>query len=423
MISLNSFSNSSPMDVSFFRKTGNVKLLKKVNIDLLSENLKIRIIDDYTIIEVEYKYKNLGAKDEIWYGFPVDFYSYEWVRPEPENMIDSSIRHKLLMYSKAYIDIPYFSLYDNDIIQNVTFWDTDSLYSIKENENFRNNNTVYRRWYVSKIIFQENETKTIKVEYKVKNNLRDDAFWMGYGFSDRKFTYHLTPSSNWGDGIVEDFSVSINCNYFNKYGINCEIEGLKFTTTDSLLFSFNQINYDLNNSDRINIKYDNSFIKNAGYIKKIRKIPVEISKIETSSNDSLSKYLYDNNPNTCWIGKKGDWIDIYFYNKIDFLFLNVLNGNYSSFENFNKYSKIKKYMLQRNGDEIITYIDSKYVKTHLPEFKNVSDTLKTGFSQQFLWWDCGTTTKNDISHFRIYIQDIYEGSETDSVAISEIYFL
>jgi len=329
-----------------------------------------------------------------------------------------------LNYSKKNIDIQYFYLYENEKLTNITYWDTDSLYSIKEDENFKNINSVYRRWYVGKIIFEKEEFKTIKVRFKLKNNLRDELNWMSYGFSNRNFSYDLSPSSNWGDGIVEDFNVNIDINYCNSHNLDKKVDGLEFTLLDSNIYTFSQKIFNLNNSDRINIQYDNSIIKNAEIIKKgVRCYPIKIDKIVASSNSDLTKFLIDNNPNTCWTGNKGDWLDIYFYNTIGFNWLNILNGNYSSLENFNNYSKIKKYMLQRNGDEIITLGENNFIKTEISEYKNVDDSLKSGFSQQFLFWDCGTETKEDVWHFRIYIQDIYEGEKTDSVAISEIYFM
>jgi hypothetical protein len=414
------FSNSSPVNVSFLRKTGNVILLKKANINLITENLNISVIDDYTIVEVEYVYKNLGEKDEIWYGFPIDFFSSEKARPFTGER-NREITQTYIDDSKKLIKIDYFYLYDNDNQRNVIFWDTDSLYSIKTHFDFC---PVYRRWYVGKIIFEKNENKTIRVKYKIKNNLQDEAFEMSYFFSKREFTYHLTPSSNWGNGIVENFNVNIDFTYCNQYQIGKSIEGLSFQTNDSIKYSFNQKNYDLNKSDRINIQYDNSFIKNAELLNdNINWQHIKISKIVTSSNNSSSKFLYDNNPNTCWIGKNGDWIDIYFYAKKSFTWLNILNGDYSSLEKFREYSKIKRYMLQKNGSEIITYIDKNYAKIEMPEYRNVNDSLKIGFAQQFLFWDCGNKTKQDIWHFRIYIQDIYKGEKSDNGAVSEIFFM
>jgi len=419
IFSIETFANSSPVNVSFLRTTGNVLLLKKASVELLSENLNITIIDDYTIVEVEYEYKNLGNKDEIWYGFPIDFFSYEKARPIFGTR-NSKTTQTGIDDSKRYIKIDYFHLFENNQEKHATYWDTDSLYSIKTNFNLC---PVYRRWYVGKIVFDKGQNKTIKIKYKIKNSLKDEFFPIDYIFSKREFSYHLFPSSNWGKGIVENFKVTVDFTYCNRYQINKKLEGLPFQTSDSIIYTFQQKNFDLKKSDRINIQYDNSFIRNAEFINEsIKNYPIKISKIVTSSNNSISMNLCDSNPNTCWIGKVGDWIDIYFYQKVSFNWLNILNGDYSSQTGFEQYSKVKMYMLQRNGDEIVKYIDKNSVKINTPEYRNVNDSLKVGLAQKLLFWNCDSDAKKDIWHYRIYIQDFYKG-KCDSVAISEIYFL
>ena len=60
LIPVNSFANGGPVDISHFRKTGNIRLLRKADISLVKESLKIKIIGDYTEIEVDYNLKKQG---------------------------------------------------------------------------------------------------------------------------------------------------------------------------------------------------------------------------------------------------------------------------------------------------------------------------------------------------------------------------
>ena len=60
-----SFSNGGPVDYSHFRKTGNIRLLRKADVSLIKENLTIKVVGDFSEIEVEYSLKNNGKSQKI----------------------------------------------------------------------------------------------------------------------------------------------------------------------------------------------------------------------------------------------------------------------------------------------------------------------------------------------------------------------
>ena len=426
--------------MSYYRKTGNVRLLKKANIEILKEILSIKVIGDFTIVNVEYVFQNNGDDDIIWYGFPIDYYGYDWGKPDIQKH-GNSAKFNMLKgtgnnYSgNNYKNIEYFNIHENNRLLKVTSWSTDSIYSIKLYNKFQRqitNFSVYRKWYVSKINFNSKEVKTINVEYKIKNNLKDIRWYKYISISDRKFSYHLTPSSNWGTGIIKDFSLSINIKDLIENGSEFQVEGIEELKRDSFLYTFNAKNYDLKKSERINIIYDCDNVVLAKSMENDLEVINAVLSIKTSSNQEFANNLIDGDINTVWTGKKGDWIEIVFnknkintfYTRIDEIW--VLNGNYSSRKEFENSGKIKKIYVRINNVEYHDYSKKIIIKIDKPIYRDAKDIYKKGFATEL-----ATRYENPINNLnsntrtiKFKIVDIWSGNKDDnSVSLSELFFI
>mgnify|MGYP001797377339 CR=1 FL=1 len=338
------YSNGGPVDMSHFRKTGNIRLMNKQDVILKKEDLEIKIIGDYTEIDVKYELHNLGKKQKIQYGFPIDAYETKWTYGDAAEV-----------FSKHNDCIKYFYAYENSEQLRVSQWIVDSIYNVPtidlSEESYHKKNEEYqivRKWSAITLEFDKDEIKKLRIKYKIKNTLRDKVpgFCFIHRYTTRNFTYDLNPSSNWGNGNVEEFTLKIDLRNLGSsksiYNLNIDniIEAEKHLYTKSIK------NFNLKEANRININYDNRHLKMTKFVKENEVSKQRIKSIDSSSNKENIANLIDNSYLTKWSGKKGDWIEIQFHKTqdIDNLIkgILVLNGDYSSKENFNKSGQIKE---------------------------------------------------------------------------------
>jgi len=432
------FANGGPFNISTFQKTGNIMLMNYANVKLLSEDLYIKLNGDYTTVKVKYKLKNTGNTKKIWYGFPVDAYSSYDSPMQPFQADD--------MYEGGYI-VQYFKASDNSKPLRFIYFSNDT------SSTFEPEGTIYRRWYVVKINFEKDEIKTLNIEYKVRNSSWDMSLgdrWLSK-YSDRNFNYDFKPAGYWADGVVNDFSVTIDFREQIKKKIPFSVKGLEGLKQTDSLYQLKVKNYDLKKAENLNIRYNYAHLKLAETIKK-RHIPYNmIRSIKTSSNTENAKYLIDNDPTTVWQGKKGDWIQIDFYKygnhwteDPDDVFklraVLALNGDFSSKTNYNNSGKAKTIKIYFNQGILLRqdYRGEKTTKklqnTKYPDFnkKDIKGRASIFTDSNGLYeWKAG---KNDwhtyrnkdgyIWRIKIYVQDIYPAkTNADKFSISEMYFI
>ena len=432
---LTSFPNGGPVDISHFRKTGNIRLLRKADISLLKENLNIKVTGDYTEIEVDYQLKNNGDQQQIQYGFPVDAYETNWHYGDPGWPIFEG--------NNDFVE--YFRVLENGQEIKVNKWVVDSVYTAQStnlNEGLyghKDQYTILRKWYSTTIDFEKGETIGLKVLYKVKNTMRDKVpgFSFVHRFTDRHFTYHLTPSSNWGDGIVKEFSLKIDLTDLASKGAEYSVTGIENLKNGNNLYSYSSTEYDLNSSNRINIRYNNSHIKLSEFIKD-NELPNGIIKsIKSSSNNLTIKNLLDDSSQTTWTGKQGDWIEIEFRKtprkngkgNIAPAGILVLNGDYSNKENFDRSGKLKNIKVIVN--DTITFNTEPWegeegkrvIQLDNPAFRIVHDKYIHGLAtiiadgDGLLWYRADHLYK-----IRIEILTV-DGNAGKEVTLSELYFV
>ncbi|AFM03908.1 hypothetical protein Fleli_1484 [Bernardetia litoralis DSM 6794] len=338
------FANGGVVDENYFKKTGNIRLLQKADISLLKEDLRIKIVSDTTFIEVTYLLKNNGNTQSVHYGFPVDRYKSDW-RDEP------------------YTSVLYFEAFVNQKTKKHEHWKTEQ--TEKENDK---NYEIIREWYGLTLDFKKGRTQTLTIKYAIQN-YRSDYYYAFYFIpdpSERRFVYDLFPSSSWGNGIVSDLSVTMDLSDLKKHECSTEItglEGLENKNQDGI-YTLQTQNFDLKKESFISITYDNSKRAIDYCLKNVYKF-FPISSISSSAENA--EYLIDNDPNTVWKGKEGDWIKIkvqsrnrgknkhgraYFAYPVGLAFL---NGDYSSKENFETLGKAKEITVQLDTIPLVRY--------------------------------------------------------------------
>lgn len=419
------FANGGPVDMSHFRKTGNIRLLRNADISLLKEDLQIKVIGDYTEIKVEYILQNNGEIQAVQYGFPVDAYETNW-----------GFGDVYPVFSKENDCLKSFEAWNNEEAIKINQWIIDSVYQVKtvnlrENSNYHNRDySISRKWSAMTLKFEKNEVKTLKIHYKIKNTLRDKMPGFCYvdRYTDRHFMYHLTPSSKWGNGIVNDFSVTIDLSDLAENNCGFSVLGLDNLQEQNNIYTFSTTNYDLKKSDRINIHYDNRHLKMTSFINKFGYSNQVINSIKSSANNLTIKNLIDGNPNTNWIGKQGDWIEITFKSNINIAGILLLNGDYSNEENFKNSGKITRSRVIVNDEnvfnttpwegetEIIKLKASLYRSVKEDNIKGLSTILADGTSLYF--------SKNSmVKTAKIRIEIIGANGDNNKATISELFFV
>jgi len=430
------FANGGPVDMSFFKKTGNIRLLQKADISLLKEDLRIKIINDTTFIEVTYFLKNNGNTQTVHYGFPVDMYEKDYFDPQG-------------MLIDGYDKINYFKAFVNGKLKNHSFWKQENAYkaNMYKDNSLTENVPIHRFWYQINLDFEKDSVQELVIKYALENT-KEDGFG---GFSvlpyasDRNFVYDLFPSSSWADGIVQDFSVTIDLSHLKKEKYTYEITGLENLKKDSTgIYNLTTKNFDLKKRSFIGVQHRNYDKVKGHYLpKRVGKRAKIISIVSSAPN---AKYLIDNDLNTVWKGKEGDWILMQFpvrlvkdaaYNlPINPNCVFIMNGDYSSEENFISSPKIKTIQIKANDFLLQQYnwlpngkgYDSNFINLSTPkwfyEVPNVFEVAQSPFHETFeqelknAHGKAGYNTH--IETIAIYITK--SDSESKEVVISDLYF-
>jgi hypothetical protein len=85
--------NGSPINTGETLRTGNIRMIQKKDIRLLSETVSVRLSGDYADVRVSYSFHNTGPADKVTYGFPVECapYTGEEYAPKEEALTDFRI--------------------------------------------------------------------------------------------------------------------------------------------------------------------------------------------------------------------------------------------------------------------------------------------------------------------------------------------
>jgi hypothetical protein len=210
-------------------------------------------------------------------------------------------------------------------------------------------------------------------------------------------------------------------------------------------YKYHTTNFDLKKSDRINISYNNTCQKLAAFILDNNVKDKIVKSIRTSTDIENANNLIDNNPNTVWTGKVGDWVEVEFkqvpckYTKykdyITICGILALNGNLTNKKEFLESGKIKTCLLVINdtikyntepwkwpeGKKTIILKEQPYTETN-DKSGGATIIADNHFLQGFF---TSQNSKMTVTRkIRLKITGINNGTKNDSTfAISELYFV
>lgn len=410
------FGNGGPIDGCAVFKAGDIVLINMPNIELIKEDLKIKIEGDYSFVVVTYQLQNSSNSDsKITYGFPVDYfrnelqYDFEWQNdylPEIEFILNSK-----QLEIKHQVDYSVF----------------------EEKSETTNGNTmeVRRSWYIVDFNLEKDKTVMLIVKYKIKNGFEDWATSKSFfpTYDERRFIYDFKPAKNWGDGSISELNIEINAKDIELNGGKLNISGLSLSG-GSGIYSASFKKYDLKKTPNLSISYNNNQ-KLSDYIIKYLLSADKIKKIKVSSELSSTysaKNMFDLDFNTAWadgaegngIGEKIE-IDLDKYSLVAICLINGYTKNSDLYKYNNRIKKLRidiEYVDYKDSTKID--VESNEISINDLEYNKISKNNFEGMVS--IIRDYGEGYRK-ITKITLTILDVYKGTKYSDTCISEILLL
>ena len=378
-----------------------ITLTNDSEISLKKENLALRFVDDTVIVSCDYVLLNKHKEDkEIDFAFNI---------------------------TKA----PHLSLYYYDI-----FIDGKKINSELHRDKIDvdvNDDLYYNYWELSKIKLAANKETSISICYRIETT--NDGMYYGNVFNDNSFVYNLYPALSFGNGIVEDFTLTLdvsdilgyNGHITNISGIDIDLGDNQKTVTKH--FS----NFDLNKHKKLEISYN---IKNFYFSKLHKKYGDRMfGAITATSELKEGKTLYsaynllDNDNNTAWVEGESDFgknVRIKINVKGVVTQILLVNGFRKSSKTYYENNRVKKIALYIDGTRLgeMEFPDRPFHKVTMANILDEGELINLG---NFFDKNYDKTRKGRAffckSNLEIEILEVYPGTKYNDTCISDIYMI
>jgi len=416
------FSNGGPVDGSEFYATGNIVPLRKADVRILSEDLRIRIIGDSGFVDVTYVLLNEQSEaQDVLYGFPVDVsasesYTGRWL----DSLQDDELQ-----------------LFVNGIEVTTGFWNEpnrarhDSFMRVSGKQKWMDQILFWRRWHTAKISLPAGKPMSVRVTFRVRNGFVDwgtsKSFFTNY--DDRRMLYDFTPASYWGKGVAEKFTLRINAQPIVYNGGTIRFEGMSLRQENIGMYAYDGTNVKLGDLGRLRISYDISLEKNKTLLSGKLNMNKHIRAVNVSSKLGVeydAAKLADGNLSTCWAegvkgAGEGQTITIDFDTVISVAAVVIVNGYAKSEELFYKNNRVKKIRVEQ-------FCSLKDCGTRTPQESELPDSTWSSVKPGGEWaassvaFDGGDWFGR-ATQLRITVLEAYRGSKHNDTCISEIYVI
>lgn len=380
-----------------------ITLKNDSDIVLKKENLTLRFIENSVIVSCDYILLNKNSSDKI-----IDF---------AFNITEGA--HPALHYYDIFVD---GTKLDSDLHTEKNDYDGDGIF------------TSY--WELSKIKLNAKKETNVSICYRVDTE-NDGKYYASY-FNDNSFIYNLFPALSFGDGIIEDFNLTIDAS--DIIGWNGEI-----TKIDGIDISFNRSeriisksfkNFDLSKHKQLKISYN---IKNYYFASLYSNYGLRFffngisasSELKEGSTTYSAFNLVDNNCKTAWVEGKSDFgknEKIKISASGNFTQILLVNGFRKSEKTYYENNRVKKIALYIDGVRLgeITFPDRPY---HQVNMTNILDEGELLNLNEDLFKNKSAKTWNNARSFfsdkniEIEILEVYPGTKYNDTCISDIYLI
>lgn len=434
--SLSVLGNAQPIDIlSSLRSTGNLVALKKTDIQIKEEKLKITIDGTYSFFEVYYNYFNNGNEETVDLAFPVDFVVGLFdARDNPQNK-DLNIFGVEVNGEKA--------IYDH-IIEKQYCCDTGSCSGEPKDLSYNNekcDGKMTRKWYVTKIKFSAGKETKVSIKYKIHSS-SDPVL---YNISPiplinlRHVKYDFSPAQYFGSGKAEKIEIVLDLKKVkNTGGKLIEIKPKILKETEKGIYSYSGKDFDFKKNPNFSIEYDVKDLEMFNYFKTHRKTEEypAIPHWAVSSSIDDKKYgirnLFDGKANTAWCFKaeKDPWVEIELLPTLPLRYVSVINGYLKDKQNYEENGKVTEFEVItdcHNKDNCIycgeTYESEKNYKPEIPVWNDIF--LNNPFLANREIWrikESDYLLKKPCK-VKILIKNTTKGKKYDDICISEIFLM
>ena len=296
---LSVFANGGPVFDNKLGSTGNVTFVKKTNLQLLKEDLKIKIDGEKAHFQVRYTFQNTGGDTKIHFAFPMETEIFDFVIPDKKvkKFIE---KEKVLSYkiAKNGKDLKWLKKAKTIKVKNSPGADPEDIIKISE-------------WFISEIEFKKFEKAEIYIAYTLESD-RSLGFYSCSAMprlDGRTVHYNFYPASFFGNGSVGDLSVTVDLTELKKdNGKLEETMGLEFKEQTPGILKFEGKNVDFKKTKEFLVWYSIAEKDKSDYIKAKRLLPEQFRIVSPKISPEDVKKMFDFDPDTCFTpGKENEF--------------------------------------------------------------------------------------------------------------------
>lgn len=342
LVLLLSYYTTFAADKSNLVKISSIRIENKVPINIFAERVRIKMEGDYALVNVDYELWNNKEEDLTVEGGMPFMYNVGTVDAPLEWASDYVQGFKA--YAEGGKELTAVERTDVSIKN-----DTVSLKGI---------NTPVRlktKVYVVSCIVPKLSSKTISIVYRVKNYFKDTkgkSFIPKYGA--RMLQYDFSNAAKWGEGIIRDFALVIDCGdipkeYIHTYGV-----GFTKLEWQDGYFVYNQTDFPVNKHSILHIEYDYNIMQLTNFVNTYQ-IPMDrVLRIKSSSQEDIysgPENLLDGNFKTAWaegVGHQGagESIEV-ILDDYPLGAVGILNGFFKEEDDYGDNGKVAKIKVER----------------------------------------------------------------------------
>lgn len=341
--------------------------LKVSDVQVVREDLNIKVMVPYTEVSVAYRLRNGSSRDiHVDYGFPLDFSGN---MDDLEGFDSSEMSESMFetgIADRALRDI-HFRLEGKEL----GWTHADSIVKIDEYENEEGemvDMNVCRLWTYTVLDIPAGATVTLEVNYSVLCNWSAPLFSLGgspltrYFPHDGEFYYDFTPARHWGNGKADVLSLKVDCSGLPKGFLHKEspespsVYGADFVRNGNV-FTYDAKNYDFATANGLVVDfYRNYSVAEEPFPswgEPLKNCLVSSSKYRLNVSGSQDKYpasnMQDGDLTTAWVAPGngvGATISIDFPTPCRVSDIGLYNGYHKSASLWSANSRIKRMRLE-----------------------------------------------------------------------------
>lgn len=307
------YANGGPVFDNKLGSTGNLTFVKKAALQLVKEDLKIKVDGEKAHFQVRYTFQNIGVDTKIQFAFPMETEMFGWScwgEKEPECQANRAKEIKNFLEKEKVFG---YKISKNG--KDLKWSKKSETKTIKDSEE---DEEKISEWFISEIEFKKFEKAEIHISYTIESG-RELGFYSCSAMPRmnlRHIHYNFYPASFFGTGTVGDLSVTVDLTELKKdNGKPDETRGLEFIEQSPGFLKFEGKNVDFKKVREFLVWYSIEEKDRTEYIKAKRLLPTQFRIVSPEIAPENVKKMFDFDPDTCFAPGKENEISFYFDKK------------------------------------------------------------------------------------------------------------